>query len=139
MAPARFAWKLPPALVVAGLVVAGIALGQPGSAFAAPAGAAVTPVGQLTAVQAAGPCNDFGAVVTVSVTSGLASTAYTATAGGFSSPGTFTTGSTGAGAGQVGNVLPPSGWTGTATITVTAAGRTGTVTAAIACSPPKGQ
>jgi CubicO group peptidase (beta-lactamase class C family) len=106
--------------------------------FGAPVGSVSTSVGQLNAAQAAGPCNDLGATVSVTVTAGLPHTSYTATAGGISTPVTFTTGATGAGSGWVGNVHPVGGWTGNAPITVTAAGKTGTVTAALACSDPRG-
>jgi hypothetical protein len=126
-------------VVGAAVVVAGLGVAQPAFAVATPNDTASTPVGQLTAAQAPGACNDLGAVVSVSVASGFANTSYTAAAGGASTPATFTTNATGAGSGDLGNVLTPTGWTGTATITVTAAGQTGTVTAAIACSDPKGE
>jgi CubicO group peptidase (beta-lactamase class C family) len=106
--------------------------------FPAPVGAVSTPVGQLIAAQAPGACNDLGAMVSVTVTAGLPHTSYTATAGGISTPVTFTTGASGAGGGSLGNVLPAGGWTGNAAITVTAAGKKGTVTAAIACADPRG-
>lgn len=121
-------------LVLSATVAAALVAGCP--AFA---GTASTPVGTLTATQASGPCNDLGADVVVSVASGFANTGYTATAPGAAVlPASFGTNGSGAGQGIVHNVLTPTGWSGTATITVTEAGATGQVTVAIACDPPKG-
>jgi hypothetical protein len=106
-----------------------------------------TAIGQLSAAQVSGPCNDLGAEVKVSVTGGLPRTSYKATGGGISSPVTFTTNTTGAGSGIVTNVSPTAGWTrgapvmitGTGTITVTAAGKSGTVGTYLSCIDPRGE
>jgi hypothetical protein len=109
------------------------------TAGVASADTAATPVGTLTATQVDGPCNDLGANVTIAVASGLANTTYTATGGGASTPAHFTTNNAGSGSGLVLNVLPPGGWSGIGTITVSASGKTGQVTVAIACSDPRGK
>ncbi|GAA5201263.1 hypothetical protein GCM10023322_80890 [Rugosimonospora acidiphila] len=106
--------------------------------FSGPVGAVSTPVGQLIAAQALGACNDLGANVTVTVTAGMPSTSYTVNGGGISTPVTFRTGAKGNGSAVVTNVKPPVGWTGSAPITVSAAGKTGTVNASIACADPRG-
>lgn len=102
------------------------------------AGTANTPVGQLTATQVAGPCNDLGANVTVAVASGFTNTPYKATGPTGSTPANFTTNGNGAGHGLVTDVLPgsPTG-KGTVTITVKAAGKVGQVPVDISCAPGK--
>jgi hypothetical protein len=109
------------------------------SAGVAAADTTGTPVGTLTATQVDGPCNDLGADVTIAVAGGFADTAYTATGGGVSTAAHFTTNSAGSGSDVVRNVLPPGGWTGTGTITVSANGTTGRVAVAIACVDPRGK
>jgi hypothetical protein len=106
------------------------------AALAIPAAAwadtANTPVGQLTASQTG--CTDLGATVVLSVTGGLANTAYTARSESILHPtGTFTTNAAGSGSTGFGNV------SGSSWITVTAAGRTGQVWVTINCPGGKGE
>lgn len=122
-------------LIVPAAVLAVASFGLSGVATAHTAD---TPVGRLTATQADGPCNDLGAVVTVSVANGFANAAYTATPQGPGGQASFSTNGSGSGSGIAHNVLPPGGWTGTATFVVTANGQSGTVTAAIECVDPHG-
>jgi hypothetical protein len=106
----------------------------------AAAATAQTPVGTITATQRPNyPCNDFGADVIVTVQNGFASKAYHAVASRYQVAADFTTNAAGAGSGTVGSVLPPSGWVGTAIVTVTANGQTGQVPVAITCDDPRGK
>jgi hypothetical protein len=110
-----------------------------GGAVPAMAGTAITPVGTLTTWSVV-PCDDLGEKVEVIVAGGLPSTRYTATAvQGGNGPVTFTTDVSGGGSGVLGNVNPDvGGFVGPATITVTAGGLSGTVTADITCTSAKG-
>lgn len=130
---AKRALKALVAMVVAMLSL--LAQGAP-----AHAETATTPVGVITATQRPGPCNDFGAVVGVSVAGGFANTPYTVTGSAYSAPAAFTTNDFGAGSGQVQNVKPDAAgsWTGNATITFLAGDETGTVQVYITCTDLKG-
>jgi hypothetical protein len=82
-------------------------------------------------------CGDLGAGVTLAVAGGLADTAYHATTTGWKNqnriPADFSTDANGNGYGEFLNVAPPGSFTGTVTITVTAGGRTGQVSAYVNC------
>jgi len=121
--------------------IAGVAAAlfvAPTSVFAA---SASTPVGQLTATQAPGACNDLGAVVNVSVSGGFASTLYTASAVRVANgPSSFTTNGSGAGSTSLVNVQPDAGgFTGNATVTVHAGTQAGTVSVYLDCASGGGK
>jgi hypothetical protein len=111
-----------------------------GVAGTAAADTAATPVGMLTATQVTGlgACNDLGANVTVTVSSGYAGTAYVASGGGISTSERFMTDASGSGSAVVRNVNPPRGTVGTGTITVNAGGVAGQVSVAVDCPSGKG-
>jgi hypothetical protein len=127
-------------LASAGLVIAGLSLAMAAAPTAAMADTAVTPLGTLTATQADGPCNDFGAVIHLSVVNGFANTQYRGGTDSVATPVTFTTNGAGTGTGNLLNVRPPGSWTGTATITVSTNhdSQTATVNVQIACADPHG-
>jgi hypothetical protein len=100
-----------------------------------------SPIGTVTAGQYLGVyCDDLGAHVRVTVSGGLAGTPYTATGSGVWAPtATFVTDAGGAGLTDLHSVNIPGGnGVGTAVITVTAAGTTVAVPAAINCPGNKG-
>ncbi|RSM69541.1 hypothetical protein DMB66_11135 [Actinoplanes sp. ATCC 53533] len=108
---------------------------------AASADTVESPIGTVTAGQYLGIyCDDLGAHVRVTVSGGLASASYTATGSGFWAPTTtFVTDAAGAGLTDLHSVNIPGGnGVGTAVITVTAAGTTVSVPAAINCPGNKG-
>jgi hypothetical protein len=108
---------------------------------AAAADTVESPIGTVTAGQYLGIyCDDLGAHVRVTVSGGLANASYTATGSGFWAPTrTFATDAAGAGLIDLHNVNIPGGnGVGTAVITVTAAGTTVSVPAAINCPGNKG-
>lgn len=126
-------------LATGGLIAAAsfaAATAMPGAALA---DTATTPVGQLTSGQVG--CNDFGAVVSVSVIGGLPNARYEASVpqGGLSWSDGFVSNASGAGTVQVYNVLSDAGaYTGVATVTLTANGQAGQVTVSVSCTSGKG-